>query len=387
MTIPAPATAGDTAPATPAPATPAPADPAASIPAQAAPPAGEVDAFAEQVFGSVLGTLELMSMHFGDRLGWYRALADGEPRSPAELAAESGAAERYAREWLEQQATAGIVRLTADGRYVLPSAAAEVLTDGSSLNFLLPLVRFLAPIAGQLPQLEDSYRTGGGVAWSDFGDQMRLAQAEANRPWFASRLAGALAGVDGLHARLSRPGARIADIGFGYGWSSIALARAYPQATVDGYDVDEPSAEAAWRHAYEAGVASRVSFAVADAADIPDDFYDVVFAFECLHDMPQPVSVLSSARRALRPGGVLVVMDEAVGESLSAPGDEVERFMYAVSLVVCLPDGLSHSPSAGTGTVLRPPILRQYAQEAGFSSVEVLPIDDFGFFRFYRLNP
>jgi SAM-dependent methyltransferase len=358
-----------------------------TVPAQAGPAASETDAFAERVFGNALGTLELLSMHFGDRLGWYRAMADGEPVSPADLAVRTGSAERYAREWLEQQATAGIVTVTPDGRYLLPPAAAEAFTDEHSLNFMMPLVRFLAPVAAKLPELESSYRTGGGVSWSDFGDDMRRAQAEANRPWFTSRLAPALAKVDSLDATLRRPGVHIADIGYGYGWSSIALAKAYPQATVDGYDVDEPSAEAAWQHAYEAGVARRVSFAVADAVGIPEDFYDVVFAFECLHDMPQPVSVLSAARRALRPGGVVVVMDEAVGESLSAPGDEVERFMYAVSLVVCLPDGLSHQPSAGTGTVLRPPILRRYAAEAGFSSVEVLPIEDFSFFRFYRLDP
>src|SRR4051794_29610817 len=108
-----------------------------TVPPQAGPVSSEVDAFAERVFGNALSTLELLSMHFGDRLGWYRAMPEGEPVPPGDLAARTGAAERYAREWLEQQATAGIVTLAADGRFVLPRPAAEVLTDGTSLNFLL----------------------------------------------------------------------------------------------------------------------------------------------------------------------------------------------------------------------------------------------------------
>jgi 2-polyprenyl-3-methyl-5-hydroxy-6-metoxy-1,4-benzoquinol methylase len=115
--------------------------------------------------------------------------------------------------------------------------------------------------------------------------------------------------------------------------------------------------------------------------------YDVVFAFECLHDMPRPVEVLAAARRALRPGGAVVVMDEAVAEALESPADEVDRLMYGFSLLVCLPDGMSHEGSAGTGTVMRPAVLQRYAQEAGFADVQVLPIEDFSFFRFYLLAP
>ena len=108
--------------------------------------------------------------------------------------------------------------------------------------------------------------------------------------------------------------------------------------------------------------------------------------FECLHDMPHPVDALRAAHRIVRPGGVVVVMDEAVGDELTAPGDDVERLMYGISMLICLPDGMSHQPSAGTGTVFRPPTLRAYAREAGFSDVEVLPISDFGFWRFYQLH-
>ncbi|WP_440072217.1 class I SAM-dependent methyltransferase [Streptosporangium sp. OZ121] len=343
--------------------------------------------FAERLFGSALGTIEVLSVHVGDRLGWYRALAEHGPATPAELAARTGCAERYTREWLEQQASSAILTLESDGRFGLPAAAAEVLTDTGSLSYLAPLARMLAGAAVQLPALLEAYRTGGGVGWAQFGTDMRESQADMNRPWFERELPAALASVTDLDAVLRRPGARIADVGCGAGWSSIALARAYPRALVEGVDVDGPSVELAAGNAAAAGLGERVSFAAHDAATLETGRYDAVFAFECLHDMPRPVDTLKAMRRSLRPDGQVVVMDEAVGETFTAPGDETERLMYGFSLLVCLPDGMSEPSSAGTGTVMRPGTLRGYAAQAGFGGVEVLPIEGFGFWRFYRLRP
>ncbi|GAA3225089.1 class I SAM-dependent methyltransferase [Oerskovia jenensis] len=238
-----------------------------------------------------------------------------------------------------------------------------------------------------LDELLDAYRDGGGVSWGRLGADAREAQADLNRPWFEHELARALGRVPDLHAILSRPGARVADVGCGAGWSTVALALAYPQARFDGYDLDAPSVEMARANAEAAGVTDRVTFRVADAAHLPPDVpLDAAFAFECTHDMPRPVEVLSAVRRAALPDGAVVVMDEAVAQEFTAPGDDVERLMYGFSQFVCLPDGLSSSPSVGTGTVMRPATLERYALDAGFERVEVLPIEGFGFFRFYRLH-
>ncbi|WP_253905743.1 methyltransferase domain-containing protein [Arthrobacter sp. H5] len=128
-----------------------------------------------------------------------------------------------------------------------------------------------------------------------------------------------------------------------------------------------------------------VSFHEIDAAGLPERSFDVVFAFECIHDLPYPVEVLASARRALKPSGSVIIMDEAVAERFEPPGDETERLMYGFSLLICLPDGMAHPNSSATGTVMRPETLRRYAREAGFADVTVLPIEDFAFFRFYEL--
>lgn len=353
----------------------------------------QVDAFADRMLAGALATSDFLAAYLGDRLGWYRDLATHGPSTAAALAERTGTAPRYAREWLEQQAVSGVLELSeaSDGtvegrRFTLPAAAAEVLTDGTSLAYLGPLPRLFGAVGPQLPALLAAYRSGGGVSWAQLGDDAREAQADLNRPWLG-RVPEALGGLPAIDAVLRAPDARIADVGTGAGWSSIALATAYPLLHVEGFDVDEPSIDAARTNARAAGVDDRVRFHGADGAALAEHGpFDAAFAFECLHDMPQPVEVLAAIRRAVRPGAPVVIMDEAVADELVAPGTDVERLMYGFSLFVCLPDGLAHPSSVGTGTVMRPAILRGYALDAGFTDVEVLPIEDFSFFRFYSLQ-
>jgi SAM-dependent methyltransferase len=349
------------------------------------------DEVAERLFGSLLGTVEIMSVYLGDRLGWYRALASDGPASPAELARRTDTQVRYAREWLEQQAVSGLLVVESDGapddrRFAIPSSTAEVMTDATSLAFLAPMGRMFGAVGPVLPRLLEVYRTGGGVSWDDLGDDARESQGDANRPWYHQQLGPALAGVPAVHDALTKPGCRVLDVGCGAGWSSIALATAYPSATVLGVDVDRPSVDMANANAEQAGVAERVRFVHQDAASLPEGTIDIAFAFECVHDMPRPVEVLRAVQRTLAPGGSLIVMDEAVAEAFAPDGDELERMMYGFSLFVCLPDGLSSTPSVGTGTVMRPSTLQAYGEAAGFETFEVLPIEDFGFWRFYRLS-
>lgn len=232
-----------------------------------------------------------------------------------------------------------------------------------------------------------AYRTGGGVSWSEFGDAARTAQADFNRPFFTHSLVpGYLSQIPELDAALRRPGARVAEIGCGAGWASIAIATAYPVCTVDGFDIDAPSIAMAITNRDGAGVGARVEFHHRDAAQVDTtEGYDLVCALECIHDMPDPVSVLRAMRARAKPGATVLVMDERVGEAFGNIGDLIERMFYGFSLAVCLPDGLSHSPSVGTGTVMRPATFEGYAKQAGFSGVETLPLEH-DMFRFYRLT-
>ena len=351
------------------------------------------DALAERLFGAALGAYEIMTVHLGDRLGLYRALREHGESKPAELAAATGTHERYAREWLEQQAVAGMLDVDDVGaapeerRYRLPPGHAEVLVDRDSLAHLTPLARYSVSFAHVLPAVEEAFRSGGGVPWEDYGELGREAQADANRPLFANLLGSEwLPAIPDVHERLlADPPARVADVACGAGWSSIAIARAYPKASVDGYDLDASSVELARVNLAGPGVEDRVTFHLHDAGD-PElaGSYQLVTVFEALHDMSRPVDVLRALHGLAAEDGAVVVMDERVADVFTAPGDEVERLMYTYSVLCCLPVGLADTPSVGTGTVMRTDTLRRYATEAGFADVEVLPIEH-EVFRFYRL--
>jgi 2-polyprenyl-3-methyl-5-hydroxy-6-metoxy-1,4-benzoquinol methylase len=347
------------------------------------------DALAERMLGSMIATAEMVNVYLGDRLGLYAPLAAGWTTS-SELAVATGIAERYAREWVEGQAVAGFVEVddvaaaASDRRYRLSEEHAQVLVDRDAPTYIAAYPRMFVAATQQLPALMDAYRTGGGVNWRDFGPDMSEGQEFGNRPSYLNALAEWFAGVPQVHDALSA-GGRMADVGCGGGWSSIALAEAYPGITVDGFDLDEPAVERARRNAEERGVADRVHFHAVDPAEADHgEGYDLVTAFECIHDMPQPVPVLRAMRAMAGGDGTVIVMDENVNPSFVAPGDEIERLMYGFSTLVCLPDGMSHPGSVGTGTVMRPSVFESYAKEAGFEGVEILPIDA-GFWRFYRL--
>ena len=357
--------------------------------------AGSVtDALVERLFAATIGTLEIASVHLGGRLGFYRALADGGDATPAELGARTGAAERYVREWLEQQAVAGFLSVEDPDvepgarRYGLPTAHRPVFVDEEDLNHLTPLATLAIGVLGPIDALLEAYRTGGGVPYEAYGADTRDGIGAINRPMFVNQLAAWLNSIPEVDSRLrAEPPARVADLGCGTAWSSIAIARAYPEVTVDAIDLDEASIETARRNATAAGLADRVRPAVHDASD-PElgGRYDLVTVFEALHDMNHPVEALRAARGMLADGGSVLIADERVAERFSAPGDEVERFNYGWSVLHCLAVGNLDEDSAGTGTVIRPDTVRAYATEAGFGRVDVLPIEH-DFWRFYRLVP
>lgn len=344
----------------------------------------------ERVFDAVLGALSAQSIYLGDRLGWYAALATGDAMTSMELAEVTGTDWRYAREWLEQQTVAGFLEVASPElapdarRFRLPGSFAEVLANPDSLSYLAPFARLTVALGRSLDHTLDAYRKGGGVGWEAHGDDAREAQAAANRPMFLQLLGREyLASIPDVHQALMG-GGRVADIGCGYGWSSIGVALAYPEARVDGYDIDRPSVEAARANAEAYGVGGRLTFSCADVTSLEENGYDVALALECIHDMADPVSILAAMRAMTRPGGAVIVMDERVGEQFTGLPDPVEQVMYGFSITCCLPDGRSHAPSEATGTVMRPPMLESYAQRAGFDRVEVLDLDN-DFFRFYRL--
>jgi 2-polyprenyl-3-methyl-5-hydroxy-6-metoxy-1,4-benzoquinol methylase len=352
------------------------------------------DALVERLFANAIGAFDLFSVYLGDRLGLYRALADGGPMTAAELAAAASLNERYVREWLEQQAASDLLDVVADGdgaarRFRLPDGHAEPLLDVSSLNYVAPMARAVLASVRPIDDLVAAFRSGDGVPFAAYGDDLHESQAAFTRPLFENLLAKEwLPSVPRVHERLlAEPPARLADVACGQGRSSIEIARAYPKVTVDGIDSDRASIERARENLVGTGVEDRVAFRERDAADAElAGRYDLVTIFEALHDMSFPVEVLRAARRLLADGGVVFIGDERTEESFTAPAPDAERLYYGFSVFHCLPVGMVGEGAAGTGTVMRADTVRRYAHEAGFSRCEVMPIEN-DFWRFYLLTP
>jgi 2-polyprenyl-3-methyl-5-hydroxy-6-metoxy-1,4-benzoquinol methylase len=350
------------------------------------------DALASRLLQSTIHALELCGVYLGKELGLYAALSSGSPATPSELARRSGIAPRYAREWLEQQAVAGFLCVDepsapADGRrYWLPAEHVNVLVTEDHPAHMAPLSQMVAGIGGALEHVLAAYRHGGGVAYPMFGAAFRRGQAGINRPAFMVDLVERwIPAAADIYQRLTSSSMRVADVGCGAGWSTIAMARAFPRAEVIGFDADEASIADARASAAEQQVAVR--FEIRDAVAIADHGpFDVILVLEALHDMARPADVLRSLRQTLTPGGSVIIAEEKVADRFSAPGDEVERLMYGWSIVHCLPVSLAESPSAAIGTVMRAEAVREIAGAAGFARVDVLPVNA-GFFRIYRLSP
>jgi 2-polyprenyl-3-methyl-5-hydroxy-6-metoxy-1,4-benzoquinol methylase len=350
------------------------------------------DALAERLFLNAVGAFDLFSVYLGDRLGLYRALADHGALTSAELAEAAGIHERYAREWLEHQAASELLDVEGDAderRFSLPAGHDEVLLDETSLNFGAPLARAVLASIRPVDALAEAFRNGGGVPYAAYGDDLHESQAAFTRPLFENQLGKEwLPAVPEIHERLSSSEpARVADIACGQGRSSIEIARAYPNAQVDGIDSDRASIEAARKNLEGSGVEGRVTFHERNAADAGlAGRYDLVTIFEALHDMSYPVEVLKAARGLLGDGGLVFIGDERTAEEFTAPASEAERLFYGFSVFHCLPVGMVGEGAAGTGTVIRPQTVKDYARQAGFASCEVLPIEH-DFWRFYLLRP
>jgi predicted O-methyltransferase YrrM len=352
--------------------------------------ADRTDALRERLSGNALAALELYTIYLGERLGLYRALAESGAATSSQLAARTGTTERYVREWLEHHAASDL--LVVDDpraeplarRYWLPPEHIPVLANRDDVRFEAHAGVEIVRAGRWLPQLVEAFRVGNApppLPWEPEG------RAESNRARFINLLGTEwLPAIADLDVRLrAEPPARVIDVACGTGWSSIAMAQAYPNISVDGVDLDHAAISAARRNAEQAGVADRVRFSVTDAADLGGTGeYHLVTIFEALHDMSRPVDVLSAARRMLSQDGTLLVADGLVAEEFTIPASPRERIEYSWSVVSCLPGAMGDSQTVATGAVMRPSVLRQYALQAGFGEVEVLPIHT-DYWRFYRL--
>jgi SAM-dependent methyltransferase len=336
----------------------------------------DVDAFAGRVMGDTTAWMVTTMSMFGDRLGLWRALADGGPATSAELAGRTGIVERYAREWLASMAAYGY--LTYDpgsNQFALPAAHAPVLATEGPL-FFGGWHQLLYGLTGILPKVMDAFRHGGGVPLSSYSTDWWQGLERFTAGWFDYQLLPAwLPAMPAVQAVLER-GADVADIGCGRGQALIRLAQAYPNGRYVGYDIHPESIAAARASANAAGVAGLVRFECRDvSAGIPDD-YDLITTFDVIHDAVDPPAMLSAIRRALRPGGRYVCLDINASHRLEDNTGPLSAYYYGVSVLFCLTTSLAQH-GAGLGTCgFNEETARRMCANAGFGTVRRVEVDN-----------
>jgi SAM-dependent methyltransferase len=330
----------------------------------------KLEAFVGQAVVDMGAAISGLLLHVGDRLGLYKAMAGAGPITSATLAQRTGTTERYVREWLGNQAAGGyVIYDPAEGTYELPAEQAMVVANEDSPVFLGGAFETIASCYADHDVFVDAFVTGAGVGWAEHDHRLFSGVVRLFRPGYAAHLVQEwLPALDGMVEKL-RSGASVADVGCGLGASTIIMAQAFDRSTFAGFDIHEPSIEAARKAAREAGVNQRAKFDVASAKDFPGQGYDLVCLFDALHDMGDPVGAARRIRQALAPDGTLLLVEPYAGDALEQNLNPVGRTYYGLSTVVCTPGSLAQEVGLGLGAQAGERRLAAVLREAGFSHV------------------
>lgn len=339
-----------------------------------------LQAFAEQVGGMLAGGATAAMMVTGDRLGLYAALADAGPATSVQLAQVTGTSERYLREWLSQQAAAGIVVYDSEaGTFALPPEHAAVLATDDSPVSMISAALVITGMHRGIERLVEAFRTGKGIPWGDQDPAIFESVERFFRVSYRNSLVSEwIPALDGVENKL-RSGARVADIGCGHGAPLILLAQAFPDSRYVGYDVHEPSIETATARARAAGVADRVRFEVNHCHGYPDEGYDLVAFFDAFHDLGDPVGAAEHARRTMAPDGTLMLVEPRAGDDLATTLETIPMAAidFAASTSACVANSLSQPVGLALGSQAGEARLREVLSEGGFGSVRRAAENDF----------
>jgi SAM-dependent methyltransferase len=329
--------------------------------------ADKVQALVGKAVGDLGATLSTAMISLGDRLGLFKALANGGSATPAELAARTGTAERYVREWLAAVAAGGYVEYEPEsGRFSLSPEQRIVLADEASPYCVLGGFESILAATRSEPMIAERFRTGEGYSYGEHDARLFEGTERFFGASYAALLVAAwIPALDGVEVKL-RAGARVADVGCGHGTSTIVMARAFPASTFVGYDNHAPSIARASELAVQAGVSDRVRFEVATATDFPGEGYDLVAHFDCLHDLGDPLSAARRVRSVLNPDGTWLIVEPQARDRLEDNFNPIGLLSYGASTLICTPHALSEGNQSALGGQAGEARIRAIVEAAGF---------------------
>jgi SAM-dependent methyltransferase len=304
----------------------------------------------------------------GDRLGYYRSLADHGPSTPAELAERTNTDEHYAREWLNAQAAGSFVAYEPEtGRYHLPPEQAVALTDETSPAFVGGLFQIAHGTVRDAAQVIEAAAAGDGVGWGEHNSDVHVGCERFFRPTYVAHLVDEwIPALDGVVGKLAG-GAMVADVGCGHGASTILMAEAFPASAFHGADYHAASITTARERAQQAGLAARISFEAAAADAFTGGPYDLVTMFDCLHDMGDPIGAARHIRKVIAEDGAWMIVEPAAGDRVEDNFNPIGRAYYGFSTLLCTPASLAQPVGLALGTQAGPARIRDVVTAAGFS--------------------
>lgn len=322
--------------------------------------------FLGKAVGDIGAAMSANLILIGDKLGLYKAMAKKGPVTPAELAKATKTTERYVREWLSNQAAGGYVTYeAATGRFTLPPEQAHALADETSPVFLPGAFQVIAATFVAEPKIEQRFRSGKGLGWDEHDHRLFEGTERFFRPNYVGNLVSSwIPALDGVEATLNA-GAKVADVGCGFGASTILMAKAYPHSTFIGFDYHKPSIQAARKRAKEAGV-SNVTFQPAQSTDYPGKGFGLVTHFDCLHDMGDPVGAARHVRKTLAPDGTWMIIEPFANDKVEDNLNPIGRVFYAASTMICVPASLAYMGPA-LGAQAGEARLREVVTNGGFT--------------------
>ena len=326
----------------------------------------KLNEFLGKAVGDIGAAMSANLVLIGDRLGLYKGMAKMGPVTPAELAKATKTTERYVREWLSNQAAGGYVTYdAATGRFVLPPEQALALADETSPCFLPGAFQVIAATFMAEPKMEQRFRSGKGLGWAEHDHRLFEGTERFFRPNYAGNLVNSwIPALDGVEAKL-KAGAKVADVGCGFGSSTILMAKAYPKSSFVGFDCHKPSILAARKRAKDAGV-KNITFTVAKSTDYPGTSYDFIAHFDCLHDMGDPVGAARHVRETLKKDGTWMIIEPFANDKVEENLNPIGRVFYAASTMICVPASLAYKGPA-LGAQAGEASLRNVVTKGGFT--------------------
>lgn len=327
----------------------------------------KLNEFLGKVVGDFGAALSSSLVYIGQKLGLYKAMAGDGPVTPADLAQKTSTNERYIREWLINQAAGGYVDYdAASGRYSLSPEQAAALTDEASPFFVGGGFYVVKAMTAAVSRIENAFKNGGGMLWGEHDPDLFVGTERFFRPGYAEHLVASwIPALTGVEERLKAEG-KVADIGCGHGSSTIIMAQAYPKSNFWGFDNHQQSIETARQRAKDAGVSDRVTFDVANASDFPDQRYDMIAFFDCLHDMGDPVSACKRAFATLADDGAALIVEPMAGNTVEENFNIIGRTFAGASTLCCTANSMALNGPA-LGAVATEDAIRDTVLAGGFT--------------------